>query len=50
VPSEKFSLVKVFKFLNDCQNKEDIVDFSISQTTLEQVFLHFAGMQVKNLN
>ena len=45
LPSDEISWSKVFRLLEE--NKEDlgIIDYSVSQTTLEQVFIRFAKEQ-----
>ena len=49
LPNEEVSWSSVFRLLEE--NKEDlgIVDYSVSQTTLEQVFINFAKEQEDNL-
>mmetsp|Transcript_27372 Transcript_27372/g.37911 ORF Transcript_27372/g.37911 Transcript_27372/m.37911 type:complete len:101 (+) Transcript_27372:1-303(+) len=41
----KFTLSKVFRMIEDNRNKLGIVGYSVSETTLEQIFIHFAKQQ-----
>lgn len=47
VPVKNNKLSKLFKLLQDNKEKYKIDDFSVSQTTLEQVFLNFAKDQIE---
>ncbi|XP_071584028.1 phospholipid-transporting ATPase ABCA7 [Heliangelus exortis] len=47
LPSRVTSLARVFSVLSDCRSRYDIEDFSVSQTTLDQVFLRFAREQTE---
>jgi len=46
VPFEGFKFSEAFKKLEDCKEKEIIKDFSIYNTTLEQVFIYFSKFQI----
>lgn len=43
-------LLKVFGILEDAKDRFDLEDYSISQITLEQVFLTFANPENKEMN
>ncbi|KAL1421454.1 hypothetical protein MTO96_004146 [Rhipicephalus appendiculatus] len=45
LPSKQTSLSSVFKFLEKNSSDLSILDFSVSQTTLDQVFVNFARQQ-----
>lgn len=45
IPQTKYPLSVMFKIMQDNKDKYNISDYSISQTTLEQVFLNFAKQQ-----
>lgn len=45
LPSKQTSLSSVFKFLETNATELGILDFSVSQTTLDQVFVNFARQQ-----
>ncbi|CAN7937253.1 unnamed protein product [Ixodes hexagonus] len=45
LPLKQVTLASVFKFLEMNGNKLGILDFSVSQTTLDQVFVNFARQQ-----
>lgn len=45
LPSKQTSLSSVFKFLEKNSSELSILDFSVSQTTLDQVFVNFARQQ-----
>ncbi|KAM9369070.1 LOW QUALITY PROTEIN: phospholipid-transporting ATPase ABCA7 [Phaethornis superciliosus] len=47
LPSRVTSLARVFSVLSDYRSRYDIEDFSVSQTTLDQVFLRFAREQTE---
>lgn len=42
IPSNDVDLAKIFEQINDNAESYGIIDFSVSQTTLEDVFLKFA--------
>jgi hypothetical protein len=42
IPSDATTLADIFELINANAEKRGIVDFSVSQTTLEDVFLKFA--------
>ena len=39
-------LAKIFAVVEEAKHRFDLVDYSVSQTTLEQVFINFAQSQV----
>ena len=45
VPSVDADLASIFELLNQRAAELHIVDFSVTQTTLEDVFLRFARLQ-----
>ena len=45
VPADDADLATIFELLNSKADELGIVDFSVTQTTLEDVFLKFARMQ-----
>ncbi|ELK12129.1 ATP-binding cassette sub-family A member 3 [Pteropus alecto] len=50
IPSKDNSWAKVFGILEDAKDRFDLEDYSISQITLEQVFLTFANPENKEMN
>lgn len=42
VSRDSFSIGYLFGMMEDCKNEYDISEYSVSQTTLEQIFNHFA--------
>ncbi|XP_072454007.1 phospholipid-transporting ATPase ABCA3-like [Notamacropus eugenii] len=47
IPSENLSWAKVFGMLEDIKDEYNLEDYSICQTTLEQVFMSFANLEEK---
>lgn len=47
VPQSECSIGRLFKTLIENQKRLEIEDFSVSQTTLEDVFLFFARQQTE---
>lgn len=45
---EGFSLAKIFKQLEDQKDALEIEDYSVSQTTLEQIFLNMTKPNIKS--
>jgi len=50
IPGDNFSFAKGFDAMLYYKEKNFISDFSIYNTTLEQVFIHFARFQVPGSN
>ena len=49
IPKENFSFFNSFKFLyGDLQTNKIIDDFSLTQCSLEEIFIHFSKFQIKN--
>lgn len=48
VPSQEVALYSIFKFLETDGAKLGITDFSVTQTTLDQVFVSFARQQTED--
>jgi len=47
---DKIRFSDTFEFLLELKNSKLIKDFSITQSSLEKVFLKFARMQTTNVN
>ena len=47
IPAEDADLATIFEVINSGAAEHHIVDFSVTQTTLEDVFLKFAALQVR---
>lgn len=45
-----YNLGHVFKILNECKEQKLIESYSVSQTTLEQIFVRLAGEDEKDQN
>ena len=45
VPSDKLTWARIFGTMEQATKDYDIDDYSVSQTTLEQVFINFARAQ-----
>jgi len=45
ISQNTLSLARIFRSIEDCREDLEIQDYSVSQTTLEEIFLHFAKNQ-----
>eukprot|EP00919_Chromeraceae_sp_WS-2016_P045866 GHVR01109062.1.p1 GENE.GHVR01109062.1~~GHVR01109062.1.p1 ORF type:complete len:1632 (+),score=425.06 GHVR01109062.1:892-5787(+) len=45
IPKSSVSLAELFRHVNKHQNKKNIVSFSVSEVSLEQIFIQFASEQ-----
>merc|ERR1711970_124917 len=45
IAQDALSLAQIFRTIEDHHSRLQIQDYSVSQTTLEQIFLHFAKEQ-----
>merc|ERR1712159_37838 len=47
IPQDALTLAQIFRRIETVREEFDIQDYSVSQTTLEQIFLHFAKGQAQ---
>ncbi|KAL8582197.1 hypothetical protein ACOMHN_004116 [Nucella lapillus] len=50
LPSQRLSLAQVFATMEEAKGRFNVEDYSVSQTTLDQVFINFAKMQTDLLD